>query len=104
MLFHISAGLKLAVSSMKSPIQIESFKHNFQHLNKRVGISKWLTGGHAKLISYFLIFTSATEGEGRFVFTSFCLYTRYLKELWRDPDKILWTGSVCDKDELIRFW
>ena len=27
-----------------------------------------------------------------------------LKKLWTDPDEILWTDLVCDKDELIRFW
>ena len=35
---------------------------------------------------------------------SVCLCVGYLKKLWTDPDEILWTGSVCDKDELIRFW
>ena len=40
---------------------------------------------------------------------SFCLFVclracGYLKKLWTDPDENLWTGSVCDKDELIRFW
>jgi len=38
---------------------------------------------------------------------SVCLFfcvTGYLKKLWTDPDEILWTGLVCDKDELIRFW
>ena len=29
---------------------------------------------------------------------------RYLKRLWTDPDEILWTHWVCDKDELIWFW
>ena len=28
----------------------------------------------------------------------------YLKKLWTDPDEMLWTGSVCDKDEMVRFW
>ena len=32
------------------------------------------------------------------------LCTGYLKKLWTDPDEILWTGLVCDTDELIRFW
>ena len=53
-----------------------------------------------------IIFTSTTEGEGGYVFTPFCLFvylcTGYLKKLWTDPDEIWWTGSVCDKDELIR--
>ena len=35
---------------------------------------------------------------------SVCLCTGYLKKLRTDPDEILWTGSVCDKDELVRFW
>ena len=35
---------------------------------------------------------------------SFCLCAGYLKKLWTDSDEILWTGSLCDKDELIRFW
>ena len=36
---------------------------------------------------------------------SLCLFVwEYLKKLWTDLDEILWTGSVCDKDELIRFW
>ena len=56
----------------------------------------------------FGIFTSATEGEGGYVFTPFCLFvclcTRYLKKLWTDPNENLWTGWVCDKDEQIRFW
>ena len=26
------------------------------------------------------------------------------KKLEMDSDEILWTGWVCDKDELIRFW
>ena len=54
-----------------------------------------------------VIITSTTEGEGGDVFTPFCLIclcTGYLKKLWTDPDEILWTGSVCDKDELMRFW
>ena len=29
---------------------------------------------------------------------------RYLKKLWTDSDETWWTGCVCDKDELIRFW
>ena len=32
-----------------------------------------------------------------------CLCAGYLKKLWTDPDEILWTGSVCDTDELIQF-
>ena len=35
---------------------------------------------------------------------SVCLCTGYLKKLWTDPDEILWTGWVCNKEELIRFW
>ena len=38
---------------------------------------------------------------------SVCLFVcvpGYLKKLWTDPDEILWTGLVCDKDELITFW
>ena len=54
------------------------------------------------------IITSAIDGERGYVFTplclSVCLCAVYLKKLWTDPDEILWTGSVCDKDELIRFW
>ena len=34
---------------------------------------------------------------------SVCLCTGYLKKLWMDPDEILWTGSVCDEVELMRF-
>ena len=33
-----------------------------------------------------------------------CLCAGYLKKLWTDSDEILWTGSLCDEDELIRFW
>ena len=33
-----------------------------------------------------------------------CLCSGYLKNLWTDPDEILWTGWLCDKDELFRFW
>ena len=42
-----------------------------------------------------LLVTSATEGEGGCVFTPFFL------SVFVDG---FWTGSVCDKDELIRFW
>ena len=55
-----------------------------------------------------MFITSATEGEGGYVFTPLCLFVwlceGYLKKLWRDPDEILWAGWVCGKDELIRFW
>ena len=56
------------------------------------------------------LITSTTEGEGGYVFTHFCLSvsvclcTGCLKKLLTNPDEILWTGSVCDKDEMIRFW
>jgi len=29
---------------------------------------------------------------------------RYLKRLWTDSDETWWTGWVCRKDALIRFW
>ena len=29
---------------------------------------------------------------------------RYVKKLWMDSDKTWWTGWVCNKDKLIRFW
>ena len=55
-----------------------------------------------------VIVTSAPEGEGGYAFTPFCLFvclcTGSLKKLWMDPDEILGTGWVCDKDKLIRFW
>ena len=63
----------------------------------------------------YLVFlvTSATEGEGGYVFTPFlsffsvcllvCLCTEYLKKLWMNSDEIWWAGSVCNKDKLIRF-
>ena len=60
------------------------------------------------------IFTSTTKGEEGYFFIPFCLSvclsvclcTGYFKKLWTDPDpdEILWTGWVCDKDKLIRFW
>ena len=53
------------------------------------------------------IITSATEGEGGYVFTPFCLFVwiqDISEKLGIDPDEVLWTGSVCDKDELMRFW
>ena len=57
---------------------------------------------------FVILVTSTTEGEGGYVFTSFCLFVclcaGYLKKLWTDLDEILRTGSVCDKDEMIRFW
>ena len=53
---------------------------------------------------FIFSFTSTTEGEGGYVFTPFCLCAGYLKKLWTDPDEILWTGLVCDKEEPIRFW
>ena len=28
----------------------------------------------------------------------------YLKKLWTNSDEAWWTGLLCDKDELIRFW
>ena len=34
------------------------------------------------------IFTSITEGEGGYVFTTLCLSTGYIKRLWMDPDEI----------------
>ena len=33
-----------------------------------------------------------------------CLWTGYLKKLWTDSDEIGWSGWVCDKEELVRFW
>jgi len=33
-----------------------------------------------------------------------CLCAGYLKKLWTDSNENWWTGWVCDKDELIRFW
>jgi len=62
------------------------------------------------------LITSAIKGEGGYAFTPLCLFVGlsvclsvclcagYLKKLWTDSDEILWTGSVCNKDELIRFW
>jgi len=58
------------------------------------------------------VVTSTTEGEGVDVFTPFSLFvclfvflcTGYLKKLWTALDEMSWTGSVCDKDKLIRFW
>ena len=29
---------------------------------------------------------------------------QYLKKLWTDLDETWWTGWVCNKDKLIRFW
>ena len=59
-------------------------------------------------LGIFLFITSATKGEGGYVFTLFCLpvclYTGYLKKLWTDLEEILCTGWVCGNDELIRFW
>ena len=51
-----------------------------------------------------MFITSATEGEGGYflplsVCLSVCLCAGYLKKLWTDPDEILWTGLVCDKDD-----
>ena len=55
-----------------------------------------------------LLVTSATEVEGIYVFTPFCLSvclcTGYLKKLCTDLDETWWTFWVCDKEELIRFW
>ena len=57
-----------------------------------------------------MIITSSTEDEGGDVFTPLRLSVRpsvcvqdISKKFWTDPDEILWTGCVCDKDELIRF-
>ena len=35
---------------------------------------------------------------------SVCLCTGYLKKLWTDSDETWWTGWMCRKDQLIRFW
>ena len=42
--------------------------------------------------------------EAMFSPLSVCLWAGYHKTLWTDSDKIWWTGWVCDKDKLIRFW
>ena len=72
---------------------------------KATTVLEWRGQGLTKFI------TSATKGEGGYVFTpllSVCLCAGYLKKLWTDPDEILWTEGydkkVCDKDKLIRFW
>ena len=59
-----------------------------------------------------ILVTSASEGEGGYVFTLFCLFfclfvclfAGYLKKLWIDLDEIWWAGWVCDKEELVQFW
>ena len=59
------------------------------------------------LLWMFNIITSATKGEGGYVFTPFlsvCLYAGYLKKLFTDLDEILRTGWVCDKEEMFQFW
>ena len=51
--------------------------------------------------------SSATEAEGGYVFTPFYLFVcvqDISKKMGMDLDKMLWTDSVCDKDEVIRFW
>ena len=52
--------------------------------------------------------TAATEGEGGYVFTPFCLSVclcaGYLKKLWMDLDESWWTCWVRDTEELIQFW
>ena len=62
---------------------------------------------HGIPLAKMFFITSATEGEGGYAFTAFCLFVclcaGHLKKLWTDPDEILWTGSVCDKEEQIRF-
>ena len=54
------------------------------------------------------IFTSATEGEGGYVFTPLCLFVCLcagcLKNVWMDLYEIWWAGWVCDTDKLIRVW
>ena len=37
------------------------------------------------------------------VYLSVCLCVRYLKKLGTDTDEILWTGSVCDKEDFLDF-
>ena len=42
--------------------------------------------------------------EVMFSSLSVCLWAGYLKKIWTDLNEILWTGRVCDKDKLVRFW
>ena len=94
--------------------------HNFLHINDVLfplaGVQSVLHVLPAcwDLVQHNPIFTSTTEGEGGYVFTPFCLClsvclsvclcAEYLKKLWTYPDETLWTGWVCDKDEVIRCW
>ena len=32
------------------------------------------------------------------------VWVQDISKLWTDLDETWWTGWVCDKDELIRFW
>ena len=61
------------------------------------------------LLTYRKCFmTSATEGEGGYVFTPLCLFVclcaGYLKMLETDADEILWMCWVCEKEESIQLW
>ena len=47
---------------------------------------------------------ATTHVTYRLVCLFVCLCAGYLKKLKTDPDEILWTGCVCDKDELIGIW
>ena len=92
----------------------------FQSNGYRVVISRWNWMGfdmqNLKVIPYplydihfalYLIVSMLGDPSpptGLSVCLFVCLCTGYLKKLWPDPDEILWTGWVCDKDELIRFW
>ena len=51
-----------------------------------------------------LINSASAPSASSWGYSFVCLCAGYLKKFWTDPDEILWTGSVCDKDELIRCW
>ena len=89
-------------------------KHSFKMVIQFIILWTSLKSVHTSFFKTFTfqIVTSATEGEGGYVFTPFCLSvclsiwlcTGYLKKLYPGLGETRWTGWVCRKDKLIRFW
>ena len=79
-------------------------------LDKRSGLTTTNTYRHICTDGTFMMFCEFLKTitvscyARRFICLFVCLWARYLKKLWTDSDETWWTGWVCDKGELIRFW